>query len=388
MYTIHEITDVKELKRFADYPNKIYEDDPYYVPGLLSDDINTFSWEKNPAYQYCEAKFWFAMDGTTIVGRICAIINHRYIEKWGHKYGRFGFIDFVERYEVAELLLDTACEWLKSKGMEGVQGPLGFCDLDPEGMLVDGFNERSTLVTIYNKPYYPKFIEQYGFTKDVDWFEYKMPVGKEFPKILNDIADRCLERTDLKVYKAKSMKELRSRYGEKIFELLNETYSDLYGVVELNDEQIQCFIKQYMGLLSYKYVRLIVNSKDELIAFGIGMPNLDDIMQKCRGRLTPVSAVKLLYQMRRRYPKVIDLLLIATRADYQKHGVNALLLREVFDFAFEHKIEYFNLCPELETNIKVTHGFKYFNVIHNKTRRSYIKLFNESEKTNESTEQA
>ena len=374
-YTIHELTSTKELKAFADYPNKLYKNSPYYVPGVMSDDLNTFNWNKNPAFEYCEAKYWFAMDGKKIVGRICGIINHKYIEIWKHKYARFGFIDFIEDYEVAKLLLDTAVEWAKSKGMEGIVGPLGFCDMDPEGMLVSGFDEVSTLTTIYNYPYYPEYIEKYGFVKDVDWFEYKMKVN-ELPQTLVDISKRVEEKCNLRVYKAKSMKELASKYGEAVFNLLNNTYENLYSVVPLTPKQIKCFLKQYMGLLTKEYVRLIINENDELVSFGIGMPNLNKELIQCRGKLTPISAIKLLKAMRSKHPGVIDLLLIATHEDYQKKGVNAVLLCEVYNFAKEFNIEYFNLNPQLESNIKVRHSFKHFDVINNKTRRAYIKLFN------------
>lgn len=379
-YTIHELTKISELKAFADFPNKLYKDNPYYVPGLLSDDLNTFNWKKNPAFEYCEARYWFAMDGDRIVGRVCGIINYKYIEIWKHKYGRFGFIDFIEDYAVAKLLLDTVSNWLQEKGMDGMVGPLGFCDFDPEGMLVDGFDQEGTLTTIYNYPYYPEYIERYGFKKDIDWLQNTMTIDDP-PQIMFDMAKRVEEKHKLRVYKPKTMKELAAKYGEAVFHMLNDTYDELYSVVPLNERQIKCFIKQYMGLLTKDYVRLIVDENDELVSFGIGMPNLNKILIKYRGRLTPISAVKLLMAMRSKKPKVIDLLLIATRKDYQKKGVNAVLLCEVYNFAKGLGVEYFNLNPQLETNIKVLNGFKYFNVKHGVVRRSYIKLFNEAERT-------
>ncbi len=383
-YTIHEITSVKELKAFADFPNKLYKDNPYYVPGLLSDDLNTFNWEKNPAFEYCSAKYWFAMDGKKIVGRVAGIINYRYIMKWGNKFGRFGFIDFIEDYEVARLLLKTVEDWLISEGMEGMQGPLGFCDFDPEGMLVDGFDEESTLTTIYNHPYYPEYMERFGLSKDVDWFEYRMTVDT-LPKTLEDIAKRVEERYKLRVFQPKNMKELRNKYGKEIFKLLNETYENLYCVVPLSEKQIDAFIDQYMGLLTHDYVRVIVNENDELISFGIGMPNLDKILKASNGRLTPISAIRMVKALKSKHPDVIDLLLIATREDYQKKGVNALLLCEVYNFAKSAGVDHLNLNPQLESNIKVRHSFKYFDVVHNKTRRSYFKAIGtkEAEKINE-----
>ncbi len=377
-YTVHELKSTKELKAFADFPNKLYKDNPYYVPGLLSDDLNMFNWEKNPSFDYCEAKYWFAMDGDKIVGRVCGIINYKYIEIWKNKYGRFGFIDFIEDYEVAKLLLDTVVAWVKEKGMDGIIGPLGFCDMDPEGMLVKGFDQVSTLTTIYNYEYYPEYLERYGFEKDVDWFEYKMKV-ESIPEQMSQIAKRVQEKHELRVYQPKRMKTLVKKYGHAVFELLNETYEHLYSVVPLTEKQIKTFTKQYMGLLTQDYVRLIVDKDDNLISFGVGMPNMNEILKKYDGRLTPVSAIKLLRAMRSKNPKVIDLLLIATRDDYQKKGVNAMLLCEVYGFAKDRGVEYFNLNPQLESNIKVRHSFKYFNIENNKVRRSYIMHFNKTE---------
>ncbi len=371
-YIVKEITSTKELKAFADFPNKLYKDSPYYVPGLLSDDINTFNWEKNPSFEYCEAKYWLAMDGNRIVGRVAGIINYKYIEIWKNKYARFGFIDFIEDYDVAKLLLDTVTDWAKNKGMEGLVGPLGFCDMDPEGMLTDGFDKVSTLTTIYNHPYYPEYMERYGLEKDVDWFEYKMKVDT-IPDSLKEISKRVAEKYELHVYQPKSMKELVGKYGDAVFEMLNATYEHLYSVVPLTKKQIDAFIKQYLGLLTKDFIRLIVDKDGKLVSFGVGMPNMNDILIKHRGRLNPVSAVKMLRAMRAKHPKVIDLLLIATSEEYQKRGVNAMLLCEVYSYAKERGVEYFNLNPQLESNIKVRHSFKHFDVEHNKTRRCYIK---------------
>lgn len=377
-FSITEVSTHKQLKEFADFPNKLYKDSIYYVPGLLSDDIFTFDPKKNPAFEYCDAKYWLAKDENgKIIGRIAGIINHKYIEIWGNNLARFGFIDFIEDYDVAKALLDTACNWARSLGVDGIIGPLGFCDMDPEGMLVKGFDEEGTLTTIYNHSYYPEYIEKYGFVKDVDWFEYKMVVDS-IPDSIRLISERAKNKFNLRVYQASSLKELKEKYAQQIFDLLNATYGNLYSVVPLTQRQIECFIKQYIDLLTLDYVRLIIDENDELISFGIGMPNLSKQLIKCRGRLNVFSALPLLKALRSKHPEVIDLLLIATRDDYQRKGVNATLLCEVFDYAKERGVKYFNLNPQLESNIKVRNSFKYFNVTNNKIRRSYILKFNDN----------
>ena len=383
-YTLHEITQVRELKKFADFPNQLYKDNPYYVPGLLSDDLNTFNWEKNPAFEYCDAKFWLALDEQkNIVGRVAAIVNHEYVKLWKHKYGRFGFIDFIEDYEVCKLLLDAACHWLvEEKGMDGVVGPLGFCDMDPEGMLIEGFDQVGTLTTIYNHPYYPEYLERYGFAKDIDWFEYQMTVD-ELPQVMFDISEKVKQKYGLKVYEAKSLRQLANEYGRKLFDLMNKTYAPLYNVVPLTERQIDAFIKQYLSLVPKDFIRLIVDPEGELIAFGLGMPNLNRSLQKYRGRLFPFGFISFLKQLKAKNPEQIDLLLIATREDYQRKGVNAMLLCEVYQYAKSRNVKLFNINPQLETNLKVRSGFKHFNMKQHKARRSYIKLFREEEPTAE-----
>ncbi len=380
MVTLHEVKTRKDLKIFADFPNKLYKDNKNYVPGLLGDDINTFDPNKNPAFEYCEAKYWLAKnENNKVVGRIAAIINHKYVEKWGKKLGRFGFVDFVEDYSVAKALLDEAIAWLKENGMDGVVGPLGFCDMDPEGMLISGFDEEGTLTTIYNHPYYAEYVERYGFVKDVDWLEYRMTVD-EIPETLRQISERAKTKYNLRVYQAKNIKQLEKEYGQKIFDLLNQAYEELYCVVPLTQKQIDSFIKQYISLLTLDYIRLIVDESGELVSFGIGMPNLSKILIKYRGRLNLFSALPLLKALKSKSPEVIDLLLIATREDYQRRGVNATLLCEMFDFAKSRGVKYFNLNPQLESNIKVRNSFKYFNVTNNKTRRGYILSFTQETK--------
>ncbi|MBE5818509.1 MAG: N-acetyltransferase [Clostridiales bacterium] len=378
-YSIVEVKSKKQLKEFADFPNKLYKDNNCYIPGLLSDDIATFDPDKNPAFEYCNAKYWLAKDNNGhTVGRIAAIINHKHIEKFHENTGRFGFIDFIEDYEVAKLLLDTACNWLKQNGMDSVIGPLGFCDMDPEGMLIQGFDEEGTLTTIYNHPYYPEYVEKYGFTKDVDWLEYRMTVDT-IPDTLRQISQRALTKYNLRVYQARSLNELKEKYGQSIFALLNEAYENLYAVVPLTQKQIDAFISQYIELLTLDYIRLIIDENDELISFGIGMPSLSEPLKKYRGRLNIFSALPLLRALKSKHPKTIDLLLIATREDYQRRGVNATLLCEMFDFAKSRGVQSFNMNPQLETNIKVRNSFKYFNVTNNKTRRSYVLKLNQQD---------
>lgn len=376
-YSIVEVKNRRQLKEFADFPNKLYKDNVYFVPGLLSDDMATFDKNKNPAFEYCKAKYWLAKDeNMRTVGRIAAIINEKHIEKFCEKAGRFGFVDFIEDYDVAKLLFDTACEWLKENGMESVIGPLGFCDMDPEGMLVEGFDEEGTLTTIYNHPYYPEYTQRYGFVKDVDWYEYRMTVDS-IPDTLRQISQRALTKYNLRVYHARSLKELKDKYGQSLFELLNETYNDLYGFIPLTQKQIDAFISQYIELLTLDYLRLIIDENDELISFGIGMPSLSEPLKKYRGRLNLFSAIPLLKALKAKHPKTIDLLLIATREDYQRRGVNATLLCEMFDYAKSRGVENFNMNPQLESNIKVRNSFKYFNVTNNKIRRCYKLDLNE-----------
>lgn len=367
---IKEVTDPGELKDFINFPFTLYKDHPYFVPVLKSDERAVLNKDKNPAFDYCDARYWLAYKDGKVVGRIAGIINKTYIERSGNKYMRFGWFDFEEDLEIATALTGQVENWAREKNMTAVVGPLGFTNFDHNGMLVEGYDQMGTMATLYNYAYYPELLEKAGYKKDIDWIEFKINVPEKLPEKINRIASIIEKRLQLKVVQANKTKDLLP-YGKAVFDLMNSAYSDLYGVVPLTEKQIQYYIKQYLSFLRTDFVTLIVDDKDELAAFGITMPSLSIALQKSRGKLFPFGFLHILKAMKKN--EVVDMLLVAIRKDLQGKGVNAILMRELYESYIRNNIKYAESNPELEDNKKVQSIWGSFDAVQHKRRRCYIK---------------
>lgn len=372
MLTVKEISSSAGRDRFIRFPNDLYKNHPLYVPPLFFDERNTLDCRKNPAFEYCEARYWMAFRGERAVGRVAAILNRRYAEKWGRKLLRFGWIDFIDDPAVCAALISAVEGWAKELGCEGVHGPLGFCDMDREGLLIEGFDQEPTMITIYNHPYYPVHLEALGYRKDVDWDEYSLKAPKEVPERIVRLAEVVKKRLCLTVLPAKRTKDLRP-YARDVFHLVNEAYAHLYGTVELTGRQIDAYTEQYFGFLDTRFTKIVLDRDGRLAAFGISMASLTAALRKARGRLFPFGFLHILKAMR--HPKRIELLLIAVRKDLQAKGVNAILIHEVAKSCAENGITDADTNPELETNRMVQDQWKSFAAVKNKRRRCYIKTF-------------
>ena len=374
MITIQKVTTSSELKKFIRFNYELYKENPYSVPDLYDDMLRTFSRRKNAAFEFCEADYFLALREGKVVGRVAAIINHRANETWGKKEVRFGWIDFIDDPEVSEALLHTVEEWGRQRGMTHIQGPLGFTDFDAEGMLVEGFDQLSTMATIYNYPYYPQHMERLGYEKDADWVEYKIYVPDAIPEKHKRISDLIQRKYNLKVKKFTSAKELEQQYGQAIFQLMNEAYSPLYGYSALTPKQIDQYIKMYLPILDLRMVTLITDADDRLLAVGISMPSLAEALQKSHGRLLPWGWYHLGRTLfLKKYPKVLDLLLVAVKPEYQNKGVNALLFADLIPVYQQLGFEYAESNPELELNGKVQAQWEYFKTEQHKRRRCFVK---------------
>ncbi len=369
---VKEVTTNKELKAFINLPYRLYKDHPYYVPPLSFDEMGTLRKDKNPAFDYCEAKYFLAYKDGKVVGRVAAILNHAFIEKWKNKYMRFGWIDFEEDIEIPKALLAEVEKWAKEKQMDAIHGPMGFTDLDHEGMLVEGFDQLGTLAAIYNYPYYPKFLAELGFVKDADWVEYKIKIPQQMPADFEKMASIVKRRLNLTVVQAKKPKEILP-YTKEIFELINSCYSHLYGVVPLTDKQIEYYTKQYFSFIKTEFVPLIIDQNGKLVAFGVTMPSLSVALQKAKGSLLPFGLFHLLGALKKGKNKFADLYLVAVDKAYQGKGVNALLMYECNKTYIDYGMEYAESNPELELNEKVQSFWERFDAVQHKRRRAFIK---------------
>lgn len=370
---IFEVTNKRQLKQFVDFPYKLYHKHPYWVPPIYLDEMTTLNKSKNPAFEHCEARYWLAKKDGKIVGRIAGILNHKFIDTWRKKQLRFGWIDFEDDPEISHALLAAVEQWAKEVHMDAVHGPLGFTDMDYEGMLIEGFDELGTLATIYNYPYYPRHLEALGYKKDIDWIEFEVVPSKEVPERLERIANVAMRRLHLHVLNAKHKKQLLP-YVPQIFELIDDAYKHLYGVVPLTPRQVQYYTKMYFGFIKPDYVSVILDGTGKVAAFGITMPSLSKALQKCRGRLFPLGVFYLLNAMKKN--DRADLYLVGVRPELQGKGINAVMIREINKIYIGHNIEKVETNPELETNKDVQGQWKFYSRRQHKRRRCFIKHLN------------
>ena len=360
------------LKKFVKWGIDLYKDNDCFVPPLVMDDVNTLDPKNNPAFDFCESIYFMAYDNGKPVGRIAGIINNVVNEKTGKKTLRFGWVDFIDDTRVSEALFRAVEVWGRSKGMEEIVGPLGFSDMDPEGMLVEGFDQEGTMATIYNYPYYPKHLEAMGFEKEADWIEFRMTIPDGIPERYQRISDIIKRKYELSTPKYTSAKKLVKDYGQEIFQLINEAYSELYGYSPLTPRQINRYISMYIPVLRLDNISLIVDKDKKLIGVGIAMPSLSKALIKSRGRLFPFGWIHLLKALRGQND-VVDLLLVAVKPEYQSKGVNSLLFTDLIPCFINNGYKYAESNPELEINQKVQSQWGYFETRQHKRRRAFRK---------------
>lgn len=363
----------KDLLKFIHFPIDIlYKHDPCYVPDLESDMLTTFLPGENPAYEFCESAFFMAYRSGKPVGRMAAIINRLVNQREGKAEGRFGFADFIDDEEVVDALYAAVVEWVKERGMTQLTGPLGFTDMDPEGCLIEGFDQLGTQATIYNYPYYAKHYERLGFVKDVDWVEFKVNVPEEVPEKMMKIGNIVQHRFGLHLVQKTSIKEVVRQYGEAIFSLINEAYDSLFGYSPLSKKQMQHYIDVYLPFLPLDHISLVADADDQLVGVGISVPSLSKALIKSRGRMLPFGWFHLLKGIKRE-KDIVDLLLIAVKPEYQSKGVNSLFFMELIPAFIKRGYKWAETNVELETNENVQKQWQYFDYEQHKRRRAFTK---------------
>lgn len=369
---IKKVSNKAELKKFIRFNYEFYKDTPYSVPDLYDDMLNTFSPQKNAAFEFCEADYFLAMRDGKIVGRVAAIINHRANETWNKKVVRFGWIDFVDDLDVSRALIDTVKQWGRERGMNEIEGPLGFTDMDAEGMLIDGFDQLSTMATIYNYPYYPEHMNLLGLERSADWVEMKVYIPDAIPEKHKRISAIIAQKYKLHIRKITSRKEIKETgIAHDIFRLINKAYTPLFNYSQMTERQIDQYVNMYVPVLDLRMVSIVENEQNEIVAVGISMASLSEALQKAKGKLLPFGWFHLLKALKWKRPKMLDLLLVAVRPDYQGKGVNALLFTDLIPVYQELGFEYAETNPELEMNDKVQNQWQYFKTEQHKRRRCF-----------------
>ena len=377
---VKRVENKRDLETFIQFRYDLYRGNKYDAPNLHSDEVNTLSKYKNSAFEFCEAEYFLAYRDEKVVGRVAAIINHRYNEQWQRPVVRFGWIDFIDDIEVSRALLKAVEDYGREKGMKEIIGPLGFTDMDPEGMLTYGFDQLNTMATLYNLEYYPRHMEQMeGYEKDNDYVEYKVFVPKEgMPDKMKRVAELTMERYNLRIKKLKREDVFGpAKYGHKVFEVINRTFGHLYGYSTMSDKQIDEYVNMYFKFLDLSMVTLIEDHSLEdhpVIGVGITLPSLSRALQKCRnGRLWPFGWWYLMRALKFKKTDIVDCLLIGVLPEYRSKGANALLFYDLIPIYQKYGFKWGETHVEMETNGKVQSQWMYFDHEQHKRRRCYKK---------------
>lgn len=369
---IREIKTRADIKKFVAFGHELFKDCEPYIPALQFDEVDTLDPGKNPAYSFCEAKFLMAYIDGIPVGRICGLLNKEYNRCWNRKCVRFTRFDYIDDLRVSEKLIRSIEDWALSIGMEEIQGPMGFCDLDREGMLVEGFEHENMFFTIYNYPYYVEHMEKLGYEKSVDWIEFKITLPESLDERIYKIADRALEKNELRSVRLKKARDVLP-YANGIFDLLYEGYKDLYGVIPLTQAQVDSYIAQFITMVRPEFMSIIVDKNDKVVAFGLVVPSMSEAAKKSGGNLFPFGFIHILKALNAKKCDCLNFMLVAVDPELQNRGINAPLLCEMFESAKKYGVKYCETGPMLETNSKIHSMWKRFDKIQHHRRRCYIR---------------
>jgi len=362
-----------ELKKFVRFPMELYRGSAYWVPPLLRDEIDTLTPGRNPALKSAERRLFLARRDGRIVGRVAAILSRAANEKYGTKNLRFGWFETIDDFEVTQALLSAVEQWGKEKGMTTLTGPQGFTDLDFEGLLIEGFDERATIATIYNPPYYPRHLERFGFAKEIDYMEFQAlaPEGTVLPEKMMKMAEWAAKRNNFRLLQYSNIRTLRAERGQELFDLLDETFDELYGTTPLTLEQKNYYISRYIPFANPEFIKIAVNDRNEMVGFLVSLPSLAGAFQKARGRLFPFGLLHILRALKKF--DSLDFMMAGVKKSYRGKGVDLIMTIDVFRSALAHGVHFAESNPELETNSRIQNEWKIVETRQHKRRRIYKK---------------
>ena len=370
MVTIQEVSTAKQRKQFLDFPLKLYKGNDCFVPPLYGDEKKIF--DKDYVYNdTCDAVFFLAYRDGEVVGRISGILQKASNEKRNEKRIRFTRFDSIDDQEVADALFKALEDWGRSIGMDTVCGPLGYSDLEREGLLIEGFDELSTFEEQYNYAYYQRLIENCGYVKEIDWVERKIYPPSELDQKYRQLSDFMLKRYNLHIPKMKSTKEFLARYKEQIFDLLDLTYDNLYGTVPFTEATKKMVLDNFKLIIDIKYTAVIVDENDRVVCFGLMMPSLSRAVQKSGGKLTPACLIRLLKAIKK--PRILDLALVGVLPEYMNRGISSVFMSALQEMLLTGNVEYCETNLNMEDNYHIQNQWKHFNNVLHKRRRAFVK---------------
>lgn len=368
---IKEVLNKKDLWTWVRFPNRLYKNNDFFVPFLENDEFETFSKNKNPAYAFCETRLFLAYKEGKLVGRIAGLINHAYNKKWDKNAIRFTRFDFIDDYEASEALFNAVINWGKENNLTEIMGPIGFHDIDHEGMLVEGFDQLNMSITFYNHPYYLTHMQRLGLVKDIDWIEYKIYVPDKVNERIERIANHLAEKGDYKVVTYTDRKLLYKEAFEA-FDLIDVAYSKLYGTVPLTKEIIKNTIDAYIPLVNLKYICAVKDTNNKIVAFGIMVPSIAKALKKSNGKILPFGIFRMLKALKGKND-TLEMFLVAVDPSLQAQGIPALIINALLNILAENGVKYCETGPMLETNTKIHSLWRHFDKEQHKRRRCFIK---------------
>lgn len=382
MLEIRTISTPREIDEFIDFRTELYKDDPCAVPYLFMDEKDTLSRDKNPSFEFCDAEYYMAYRDGKPVGRVAAIINNRANKRWGQKNVRFGWFDFINDREVSEALINKVREYGIAKGMDTIIGPMGFIDLEREGLLVEGYDTMATMHANHNFPYYKDHLEAMGFVKDNDWVQQLVTVPEGVPEKFAKITSMIERRYNLKAEKLSKKELMKQGYGKEFFQVLNKCYEDLYEFSELDERQIDKMVNDYLGLADLNLVSFLFDKNyvteespyGKMIGFGVSFPSFSEALRRTKtGKLFPFGWFHLLRTKLFHNTKIVDLLLIGVLPEYRTKGANALLFDDLIKWYLKYGFTHALTLAMMETNEGVLSAWQYFEAKTVKRLRSYKK---------------
>lgn len=368
---IKEVSTKKDLKKWIEFPNTLYEGNEYYVPFLANDEAETFSPDKNPAYAFCETRLFLAYKDNKIVGRIAGLINHAYNKKWNKNAIRYTRFDFIDDYDVSKALFETVVAWGRERGYTEIMGPIGFTDMDHEGMLVEGFEEFNMSITFYNHPYYLEHMERLGLQKDIDWIEYRINVPETFDPRFERICNHLIKKHGYQVVTYDNRKVLYTDALEA-FKVIDIAFSKLYGTVPLTPEIIKHALDGYIPLVNLDYICSIKDKDGKIIGFGVLVPSIAKALKKSNGKMLPFGIFRLLKALKGKND-TLEMFFVAVHPDYQVQGLPAILINTLTPKIMANGVKFCETGPMLETNAAVHSMWRHFEKRQHRRRRCYIK---------------
>lgn len=370
MVHVRKVQSKADLKKFVKFPFSLYSGSPYWVPPIINDELESFDPEKNPVFKSAEATFFLAYKDDKLVGRIAAIINWLEVKEQQLKKMRFGWFDFVDDFEVSQALLEKIAEIGQENGLDFMEGPVGFSNLDKVGVLTEGFDHIGNMITWYNHPYYQSHYEKHGLVKEKEYLENKFLFANADPKMFQKANLLIKKRYGLRELNFNNSKDIMP-WVDKMFDLFNSTYASLASFVKITDVQKEYFKKKYISFINPEYIKFVVDADDALVAFAIVMPSFSEALQKAKGKLFPTGVFHLLKAKKK--SKDVIFYLIGIRPDFQNRGVTAIIFNEYYKTFKKRGVVNCIRTPELEENVAIRQMWKHFGPVTHKRRRTYRK---------------